>query len=212
VLPLALGSDRRAGSIFDAPDTPSVGRRDRVFRRSLVLADALAASLALLIGVTVLGDDALRPAAALFVPIAVLVSKVVGLYDRDELTMHKTTLDELPALMQLATAYALVAWLVSPFIVDGTLGRDQGLGLWALLVISSLIGRGTARMLARRATTAHHGRALPRRGRHRGGRPAERRAGRGPRRARRGRRAHPAGLRARPVALARRDREGRPRA
>jgi hypothetical protein len=27
------------------------------------------------------------------------VSKVVGLYDRDELTMHKTTLDELPALL-----------------------------------------------------------------------------------------------------------------
>jgi len=154
VLPLALGSGRRTGSIFDAPDTPSVGKRDRVFRRSLVLADALAASVALLVGVTVLGDDALRPAAALFVPITVLVSKVVGLYDRDELTMHKTTLDELPALLQLATAYSLVAWLVSPFIVDGTLGRDQGLGLWVLLVGSSLIGRATARMLARRATTA----------------------------------------------------------
>ncbi len=152
VLPLALGAERRTGSIFDAPDTPSVGKRDRVFRRSLVLADALAASVALLVGVTVLGDDALRAAAALFVPIAVLVSKIVGLYDRDELTLHKTTLDELPALLQLATAYALVAWLVSPFIVDGSLGRDQGLGLWVLLVVSSLIGRMTARALSRRAT------------------------------------------------------------
>ena len=153
IAPLQLAADRRRGSIFDAPDAPNISARDLVFRRSLVLADALAASLALWIGVMVLGDDALRPAAALFVPTAIIVSKAVGLYDRDELTLRKNTLDELPALAQIATAYVLVAWLVSPFIVDGTLGRDQGLGLWGLLLVASLIGRSSARALARRATT-----------------------------------------------------------
>ena len=63
-----------------------------------MLAEAAAAALALVIGVTVVGDDALRPVAALFVPLAILVSKVIGLYDRDELLLHKTTLDEVPAL------------------------------------------------------------------------------------------------------------------
>src|SRR4051794_1215775 len=109
----AHGRRRRrslGGPIFEAPEAPGVNERDRVFRRGLVLADALAAALALVVGVSVIGDDALRPAAALFVPLAVLVSKAIGLYDRDELLLHKTTLDDVPSLVQLSTAYTLLVW------------------------------------------------------------------------------------------------------
>jgi hypothetical protein len=35
----------------------------------------------------------------------------LGLYDRDETLLRKTTLDEAPKLFQLATLCALVAWL-----------------------------------------------------------------------------------------------------
>jgi exopolysaccharide biosynthesis polyprenyl glycosylphosphotransferase len=115
-----------------------------------VLADAFSAALALLFGVMLIGDDALRPAAALFVPLAVVVSKVIGLYDRDELLLHKTTLDEAPALLQLATAYTLLAWVCAPLVMDGALGRPQALGLWSLLLMASLCGRASARALARR--------------------------------------------------------------
>jgi len=87
-----------------------------------------------------------------FVPVAVLLSKIVGLYDRDELKLHRTTLDELPALVHLATGYALAAWLASPLLIEGNLGRDQGLGLWVLLVASSLLGRTAARAFALRIT------------------------------------------------------------
>ena len=34
--------------------------------------------------------------------------KVIGLYDRDELRLRKATLDEAPALFQLATLYTLI--------------------------------------------------------------------------------------------------------
>jgi exopolysaccharide biosynthesis polyprenyl glycosylphosphotransferase len=138
-------------AIFEAPEPPAVRERDRLYRRGLVLADALAAALALFVGITVVGEDALRPAAALFVPLAVLVSKVIGLYDRDELLLHKTTLDDVPALLQLTTAYTLLAWLLSPLLIDGSLSREQAVGLWGLLVVASLCGRSVARGLARRA-------------------------------------------------------------
>src|SRR3954449_9525534 len=147
------GDDRRrrrplGGRIFEAPEAPGVNERDRIFRRGLVLADALAAALALVVGVSVIGDDALRPAAALFVPLAVLVSKAIGLYDRDELLLHKTTLDDVPALLQLTTAYTLLAWLAGPLVIDGSLSRAQALGLWSLLLVTGICGRATARQFA----------------------------------------------------------------
>ncbi len=115
-----------------------------------MLADALSAALALLIGVQLVGDDSLRLLAALFVPLAVVVSKVIGLYDRDELLLHKTTLDEVPALVQVATAYTFLAWICAPMVIEGTLGRGQAAVLWSLLVVASLCGRGAARAFARR--------------------------------------------------------------
>jgi exopolysaccharide biosynthesis polyprenyl glycosylphosphotransferase len=151
---LPIIGTRRLRSIFDAPSRPAVSARDRMFRRSLALADALAASLALLVGIEVLGEDTVRPAAALFVPLAVVLSKCIGLYDRDELLLNKTTLDDTPALVQLATLYTLLAWLLEPVLVDGYLGRTQVLGLWWLLIMASLVGRFAARELARRVTAS----------------------------------------------------------
>jgi exopolysaccharide biosynthesis polyprenyl glycosylphosphotransferase len=138
-------------AIFEAPEAPAVSERDRLYRRGLVLADALAAAVALVVGVTVIGDDTLQPAAALFVPLAVIVSKAIGLYDRDELLLRKTTLDDVPALLQLTTAYTLLAWIMAPLLIDGSLSREQVVGLWGLLFLASLCGRTAARGVARRA-------------------------------------------------------------
>jgi exopolysaccharide biosynthesis polyprenyl glycosylphosphotransferase len=140
--------------IFEAPANPGACVRDRRVRRALVLADALSAALALLIGVQFVGDDSLGLLAACFVPLAILVSKVIGLYDRDELLLHKSTLDEVPALLQVATAYAFLAWLLAPLLIDGVLGREQAIALWFLLVLASLCGRAAARALARRIAPA----------------------------------------------------------
>ncbi len=151
---LARFRRRRPPSIFDAPSRPAVSIRDRVFRRSLAAADALAASIALTMGLAVIGEDTVRPGAMLFVPFALVLSKCIGLYDRDELLLNKTTLDDAPALVQLATLYTLLVWLLEPLVVDGYLGRQQVLGLWGLLIVCGLCGRFLARALARRATAA----------------------------------------------------------
>jgi exopolysaccharide biosynthesis polyprenyl glycosylphosphotransferase len=124
-------------------------RRDALYRRSLALSDAVSAMVALGLCVAVVGGDELRPASLLLVPLVVVVSKVSGLYDRDELLIHKTTLDEAPALFQFATLYTLLVWLLDTVVVDGHLGRMQVVGIWVALFALLILGRGVARRASR---------------------------------------------------------------
>jgi exopolysaccharide biosynthesis polyprenyl glycosylphosphotransferase len=143
---------RAAVSLSEAPAPGGVARRERTYRLLLATADAAAALLALYIAVTVIGDDRLRPAALLAVPIVVVASKLIGLYDRDELVVKKTTLEESASLFQLSSVFALIIWLLDGVLIDGYLGNRQVLGLWGLLFTMSLIGRTIAREVARRST------------------------------------------------------------
>jgi exopolysaccharide biosynthesis polyprenyl glycosylphosphotransferase len=129
-----------------------IQRRERIQRRALACADLLAAGLALVLCVELLGNDHLKPVALLVLPLVVLVSKAHGLYDRDEHVVRKTTLDEAPSLFQLATLYALVVTIFQRGLVaPGPLGADQILILWVTLFVSALGGRLLARAWARRA-------------------------------------------------------------
>ncbi len=136
-------------AIAEGPTTREVLGRDALARRLLVVADLLAAALALIACVTLIGDDQLRLASLGALPVAVFASKVIGLYDRDELLLRKSTLDEAPGLFQLATLYALIVWLLEGVLIDGELGNAQVLGLWATLFIAVVVGRRVARGAAR---------------------------------------------------------------
>jgi exopolysaccharide biosynthesis polyprenyl glycosylphosphotransferase len=131
----------------------SVKIREAVFRRGLAVADVIAASLALVLCVSVLGDDALKPIALLALPLILVAGKAHGLYDRDELVVNKTTIDQAPELLQCATLYALLVVLLEPRFVEGSLSSQQILGLWATLFISALTARRIARYVARHVTT-----------------------------------------------------------
>ena len=96
----------------------------------------MAATLAILLGVSVLGADSLNLPGLLAVSLILLVSKVSGLYDRDEHLLHKSTIDEIPTLFSVATLSGFVIYLAGDVIVDGEMGRDQAAGLWALLLCS----------------------------------------------------------------------------
>jgi exopolysaccharide biosynthesis polyprenyl glycosylphosphotransferase len=86
-------------------------------------------------------------------PLVLTVSKITGLYDRDEHLLRKTTLDEVPALFWVATLYAFLIFLAGDNIVEGHFGRDQAVAVWALLFTSMLTTRTLARYIAR-VTTA----------------------------------------------------------
>ena len=129
---------------------PAFLERDWVHRRLLAVADVLSASLALLVVLYLAGDA--RPALVALVglPVVVLLFKVAGLYDRDQLRLVPSTLDEAPTLAQLAGLYALSVTILQPVVLDGPL---QGLWvavLWLVAFLAIMGGRALARWTARR--------------------------------------------------------------
>jgi hypothetical protein len=95
---------------------PLIGRiapsvRDAIFRRLLAIADITAAAGGLaIIGLTT--GRGLAAASLASVPLIVVIAKITGRYDHDDVVVRKSTTDEIPELLGLAAVYAL-AWSVS---------------------------------------------------------------------------------------------------
>src|SRR5882757_9463642 len=140
-----------AGSFSDVRG-PSVSlRRDSLFRRALLAADVVAILGALVLTVALSSRRVplhLTWLSLVGVPLLLVGAKLLGLYDRDETLLRKTTLDEAPKLFQLATLCTLVAWLAGSLVVAGTLDRREALFLWIALATLLLLARATARGLA----------------------------------------------------------------
>ena len=141
--------------IAEARGPAASRRRDALFRRALAAADASAVLAALALTID-LSAQPLRFTwvLPLTLPLVLLGAKVSGLYDRDASVLRKTTLDEMPRLVQLATLYALLAWLSGRVVLGGTLARRDGLMLWLLLALLLVLTRATARALALRLAPA----------------------------------------------------------
>jgi exopolysaccharide biosynthesis polyprenyl glycosylphosphotransferase len=126
-------------------------RRDAIFRRALAVADVLGALVALTVTHAVTGIEVQALVLWLSVIAVVGLSKAIGLYDRDELLIGKGTLNEVPALFQLATLYTLILTMsasaqAAPFSL-----LPIGL-LWASLFVATIVSRGLARKLCRAIT------------------------------------------------------------
>ena len=121
--------------------------RDAVLRRFLASADMVAATLAILLAVRLVRTSHVHWLLLLAVPLIVPLGKIGGRYDRDELLLHKSTLDEGPALLRLATAYTLSIWIFAPLLVYTRFHRDQVLSLWGGLFVLLLIARAVTRAL-----------------------------------------------------------------
>ena len=139
-------------AVVDGEPPQRARRRDATYRRTIAVADALAMTAAVIVAVPLMGDDVLQPAAVLLPLTTIVVSKIAGLYDRDEILLRKTTLEEAPAILQIGTLIAMSAWLVQGLWIDGELGQRQVFGLWMTAFVLTLAGRSIARWLARRAT------------------------------------------------------------
>jgi exopolysaccharide biosynthesis polyprenyl glycosylphosphotransferase len=139
----------------DALRPPAARRRERLGRRLLAAADVAAATVTLAICILALGgaqDRLPAPAVVVAAVGCVALAKALGLYERDELTLKPSTLDELPRLFQLATLWALVVWLAGEPVLGGFLGRDQVMAMWGGLTIALVAGRAVARAITRRVS------------------------------------------------------------
>jgi exopolysaccharide biosynthesis polyprenyl glycosylphosphotransferase len=140
----AVVLDRDSEAVID------VRRRERIYRRSLVAADALVAAIAVLVAIDGFGGYSLRPLYLLVAPLIVLAAKVGGLYDKDELVLDHSTLNELPRLLNLAAMFALLIWLARHFVVVGDPTTVNLFMVWLLLAGGLVVGRSLARQVARR--------------------------------------------------------------
>jgi exopolysaccharide biosynthesis polyprenyl glycosylphosphotransferase len=127
-------------------------RRNAAEVLALAAADLIAAAGALLVGVELLGDGHLRPAGLLALPLVLLASKLLGLYDRDRFVLHKSSLEEAPKLFHLATLSVLLIWVSEGAFVAGGLAAGQIAGMWATLMLLGLVGRAVARTAVLAAT------------------------------------------------------------
>jgi exopolysaccharide biosynthesis polyprenyl glycosylphosphotransferase len=154
--PLGLRSSARGDATRRRRATAARGptvclRRDALFRRALLVAD-IAAILGALILTVVLSSRRvplqLTWESFVGVPLLLIGAKLLGLYDRDETLLRRTTLDEAPKLFQLATLCTLVALLAGRLVVAGTLDRREALFLWVVLAGLLLLARASARGIA----------------------------------------------------------------
>src|SRR3954470_17641265 len=128
-------------------------RREAVQRRLLAAADLIGAAVALglVAGVPAVGG---QPGLLLFaaVPLVVAVFKIAGLYDRDQLRLVHSTLDETPLLLQLTGLYVLGVVIAQSILISGTLGGDPLAALWVTTLLLVVAGRMAARWVGGRAT------------------------------------------------------------
>jgi exopolysaccharide biosynthesis polyprenyl glycosylphosphotransferase len=149
-------AERRRGArpVLLDPSSPivrDIRRRERIYRRSLICADAFTAAVAVLVAIDNVGGRQLRLLYLLVVPAMVLASKLGGLYDRDELVLDRSTLNELPRLLGVASFFALSVWLSRHYLVLGRSTSVHLVMLWALLGGGLVVTRAIARRVARRA-------------------------------------------------------------
>src|SRR5918994_5984541 len=132
-------------AIPEGKPLPRVATRERRYRRALVIADAAAATIALLASWLAAGLP-LSP-AHLLVPLAAVLALEAGdLYDRDDLVLRRSTLDEAPSLLQFAALATIAAAVIGGRALDPFLL----VALWLIMGLALVLARAAARAAVRR--------------------------------------------------------------
>ncbi len=146
-----VAHDPPPAHVGESPLPAATVRREWLFRRALLVADVFAVVLAFVLTVESSPRSLqLTWMGILALPVLVVCAKMLGLYDRDETLLRKTTLDETPKLFEVATLCALVTWLADGLIVKGELSRREVLFLWLALTVLLVLARAVARAIALR--------------------------------------------------------------
>jgi exopolysaccharide biosynthesis polyprenyl glycosylphosphotransferase len=134
------------------PEYPTPVRRDAAFRRLLALADLGAAAIALIV-IDRLTGRGFGVMGILCTPVIVLLAKLMGRYDHDDVMLRRSTIDEVPQLFALAAVWALTWSLVGLFTGDHvSLGGGGVAVLWLTAAVLLVGTRAVARGLAKQFT------------------------------------------------------------
>jgi exopolysaccharide biosynthesis polyprenyl glycosylphosphotransferase len=127
----------------------SILSREALRRRLLGVADVVGVSLvlALVLNVSSFQRAALLVAA---IPAVLVLFKMSGLYDRDDLHLVQSTLDEAPTLLTLTGTFAVSVVIIKWIAEHGTLTGDQVAALWLGSFLLVFATRSGGRFLAGR--------------------------------------------------------------
>jgi len=148
-----LAAPEVLGGIADPTSTMS--RRETRRRRALGVADLLAFAFAWTATATIAGpgfDEAHLVALVLCLPLWIVLNKALRLYDRDANLLHKSTLNEIPTLVQSVTVCAAGLFLAAPLIHGLSLDRIETIAFWLSAMIVAPGMRYGARAFVRRTT------------------------------------------------------------
>lgn len=134
-----LGSDEAVGTVV---------RQAMRSRLLLALGDIAAASLALVVLLNVFGQRRVAAIALVGVALLLFLFKVSGLYDRDELRLVHSTLDEVPVLVQLTGLFALGLAILQSIVLMGSLSAGRIAAVWIASFCAIVTGRMVTRAIA----------------------------------------------------------------
>lgn len=128
-------------SVTEAPERAEVARRSAWQRRGLLLGDVLGTAAA---GLLVLGD---LTGVLLVVLVALVLTRVLRLHERDQLVLTSSTVDDIPQLAEVAGLTTLAAFLAGQ--VDGATAGSE---LLAAVLVGLVLGRLVARAVSARVS------------------------------------------------------------
>ncbi|MGI8460143.1 MAG: sugar transferase [Solirubrobacterales bacterium] len=123
--------------------------RDARRRRMLAVADVSAAALA---SVVAISGIAYATWALLFLPVWILIAKLVGLYDRDHRSIRHLTLDEIPSIAAWSGLGVAGLGLFMGLTPRGVLTVPEAVVAGLVALACCALFRAGARMLFRRVT------------------------------------------------------------
>jgi exopolysaccharide biosynthesis polyprenyl glycosylphosphotransferase len=130
----------------------SIAWREALHRRLLCAADVLSVALAVVSVLLLFDQQRLAEAALGAALLVVILFKAAGLYDRDDLRLVHSTLDEVPLLVQLSGVFALAIAVFQMTALAGRLNAAQIVVLWLASFVALLVGRVLARAVAGRTS------------------------------------------------------------
>jgi exopolysaccharide biosynthesis polyprenyl glycosylphosphotransferase len=154
LLPTLDPNEGRGGLLYGADVAAPL--RDSARRRALALADVIALVCAYFVlwilapPPNSLQDDVLLLAV---LPIWVGLNKALRLYDRDANVIHKSTLNEFPAIVQSISTGSALVFLFGPLLPQVTVHRTQIIVFWISAIVLTTAARWMARTAVRLRTS-----------------------------------------------------------
>ena len=139
-----LDRRRRAGLLW----------REALHRRLLAVADVTAAAVAAGLVLGAFNQRRAALSALLGAALVLIVFRLAGLYDRDDLRLVHSTLDDVPQLAQLTGLFGLGVAILQNFVLQRSVSTEQIATLWVASFGAIVGGRALARAVTARSLPA----------------------------------------------------------